>query len=338
MANKVYIVLLTYNGSLDTVECLESVLKLNYGNYQIIVVDNSETLEAFENLTNWARGNFIIKDASFENLVFPLEHKPVHFCITSEDGFLDSELNEKIIFVKANNNNGFAAGNNIALKYISKFGSKEDYIWLLNNDTVVEKNALSEIVLRIKESENENYKLIFGTPLLEYYNPTIIQSIGGIYNKKTGMTSHFGEGKTIEGCDYKFEESNNTIDYPLGASMLIGISFLKEIGLLNEGYFLFYEELDWTYRAKAIGGGISIINYFGVYHKQGNSTKTKKKERKSEFIDLLSLKNRIVFAQKFNKKNINLVCLSILTLTVGKRVLQGNFKIIPKIIQLIIKK
>lgn len=336
MINKVYIVLLNYNGFLDTIECLESVLKLNYEDYQIIVVDNSGTQAPFENLTNWALGNFKVKETLFQELVFPLEQKPLHFCQTSEDKFLDRALNEKIIFVKANNNNGFAAGNNIALKYILKFGTVDDYIWLLNNDTVVEKNALSEIVLKTNERGNDTNKLIFGTPLLEYYYPTIIQSIGGIYNNITGKTSHFGEGKTIEGCDYKFEENNN-IDYPIGASMLIKKSFLKELGLLSEDYFLFYEELDWAYRAKAIGGGINIINYFGVYHKQGNSTKTKRKEKKSEFIDLLSLKNRIVFAQKFNKKNMNLVYVSILTLTVGKRVLQGNFKIIPKIFKLIIK-
>ena len=337
MINKVYIVLLSYNGSLDTMECLESVLKLNYVNCQIIVVDNSETLAPYENLINWALGNFNVIETLFQELVFPIEQKPVDFCTISEDNFLDRALNNKIIFVKANSNNGFAAGNNIALEYIFKFGMIDDYIWLLNNDTVVEKNALSEIVLKINETGNDANKLIFGTPLLEYYYPTIIQSIGGIYNKITGMTSHVGECTTIEGCDYEFE-ANNKIDYPIGASMLINISFLKEIGLLSEDYFLFYEELDWAYRAKAIGGGIRIIDYFGVYHKQGNSTKTKKKEKKSEFIDLLSLKNRIVFAQKFNQKNINLVYISIFTFTVGKRILQGNFKIIPKIFKLIFNK
>ena len=146
MTNKVYIVLLNYNGFLDTMECLESVLKLNYENCQIIVVDNSETLAPYENLTNWALGNFKVNETLFQELVFPLEQKPVDFCTISEDNFLDSVLNKKIIFVKANNNNGFAAGNNIALEYILKFGTIDDYIWLLNNDTVVEKNALSVIL------------------------------------------------------------------------------------------------------------------------------------------------------------------------------------------------
>jgi GT2 family glycosyltransferase len=335
MENKVYIVLLNYNGFLDTMECLESVLKLSYKNFQIIVVDNSETQTCFENLTNWALGNFTVKETAFENLIFPLEQKPIDFCAISENELLEKELNHKIVFVKANHNKGFAAGNNIALRYVLQFGSQDSYIWLLNNDTVVDKEALTAIVFQMVQCQEK--KCIYGTPLLEYYNPTKIQSIGGIYNKKTGLSSHFGEGNTKEDYKTNFDEVIKNIDYPIGASVLIKLPFLKELGLLSEEYFLFFEGLDWVHRAKAIGGKFTILNYFGVFHKQGGSTKSKFKEKKSEFIDLISLNSRILFAEKFNKKNLLLIQLSILTLTLGKRVLQGNFKIIPKIIRLIFK-
>jgi GT2 family glycosyltransferase len=335
MGNKVYIVLLNYNGFLDTIECLESVLKLHYENFQIIVVDNSETAEPFENLTNWAIGNIEVKESLFENLVFPLEQKPNDSCTISEDKFLDKELNPKIVFVKANQNKGFAAGNNIALKYILKFGTPDSYIWLLNNDTVVDKEALSIIVEQMSLHQEE--KCIYGTPLLDYYNPTTIQLIGGVYNKKTGLSSHFGEGNAKDDYETNFDEVVKKIDYPTGASMLIKMSFLRELGLINEDYFLFFEELDWVSRAKVIGGKVSILNCFGVFHKQGESTKSKFKEKKSEFIDLVSLNSRILFARKFKKGNLPLIQLSILTLTLGKRALQGNFKIIPKIIRLVFR-
>jgi GT2 family glycosyltransferase len=335
MRNKVYIVLLNYNGFLDTMECLESVLKLDYENFQIIAVDNSETQIPFENLTNWALGNFTIEETAFENLVFPLEQKPLDFCTISENDFLNKELNHKIVFVKANQNNGFAAGNNSALKYILKFGTSDSYIWLLNNDTVVDKEALSIIVEQMSLHQEEKY--IYGTPLLDYYNPKTVQSIGGVYNKITGLSSHFGEGNTNEDFETNFDEVIKSIDYPIGASMLIKMPFLKELGLLSEDYFLFFEELDWVHRAKIIDGKVLILNYFGVFHKQGKSTESKFNEKKSEFIDLISLNSRLRFAKKFNKENLLLVQLSILTFTLGKRVLQGNFKIIPKIIRLVIK-
>jgi GT2 family glycosyltransferase len=337
MANKVYIVLLNYNGFLDTMECLESVLKLHYENFQIIVVDNSETLVPFKNLTNWALGNLTVKETAFEDLVFPLKQKPVEFCTISENEFLDKEFKEKIVFVKAKQNKGFAAGNNIALKYILKFGTSDSYIWLLNNDTVVDKEVLSTIVLQMGLNQEKDAKCIYGTPLLDYYNPKTVQSIGGVYNPKTGLSSHFGEGNTKEDYEINFDEVVKRIDYPIGASMLIKMPFLKELGLLSEDYFLFFEELDWVSRAKAIGGKVSILNYFGVFHKQGESTKSKFKEKKSEFIDLVSLNSRILFARKFNKENLLLIQLSIMTLTLGKRLLQGNFKIIPRIIRLVIK-
>ena len=335
MTNKVYIVLLNYNGFLDTIECLESVLKLDYENYQIIVVDNSDSTDSFENLTNWAIGNLEVKESLFENLVLPLEQKPIDSCTISEDEFLDKELNPKIIFVKAYQNKGFAAGNNIALKYILKFGTPDSYIWLLNNDTVVDKEALSIIVAQMSLHQEE--KCIYGTPLLDYNNPTTIQLIGGVYNKKAGLSSHFGEGNTKDDYETNFDEVVKKIDYPTGASMLIKMPFLEELGLLSEDYFLFFEELDWVYRAKATGGKVLILNCFGVFHKQGESTKSKFKEKKSEFIDLVSLNSRILFARKFNKENLPVIQLSILTLTIGKRVLQGNFKIIPKIIRLVFK-
>ena len=335
MTNKVYIVLLNYNGFLDTIECLESLLKLDYENFQVMVVDNSDTTKSLENLTNWAIGNLEVKESLFENLVLPLEQKPIDSCTIFEDEFLDKELNHKILFVKANQNKGFAAGNNIALKYILKFGTPDSFIWLLNNDTVVDKEALSIIVEQMSLHQGE--KCIYGTPLLDYYSPTTIQLIGGVYNKKTGLSSHFGEGNAKEDYDTKFDEVAKKIDYPTGASMLIKMSFLRELGLLNENYFLFFEELDWVSRAKVIGGKVLILNCFGVFHKQGESTKSKFKEKKSEFIDLVALNSRILFARKFNKENLQLIQLSILTLTLGKRALQGNFKIIPKIIRLVIK-
>lgn len=320
---------------MDTIECLESILKLDYENFQILVIDNSQTPTPFENFTNWALGKITVTETAFENLVLPLEQKPLDFCTTSENEFLQKELTHKIVFVKATQNNGFAAGNNIALYYVLKFGTQDSYIWLLNNDTVIGKDALLSIVSQMNLQKEE--KCIYGTPLLDYYNPKTVQSIGGVYNKITGLSSHFGEGKDAEDFNTNSDELIKSIDYPIGASMLIKMPFLKELELLSEDYFLFFEELDWVYRAKIIGGKVSILNYFGVFHKQGKSTKSKFKEKKSEFIDLVSLNSRILFARKFNRENLHFIQLSILTLTLGKRVLQGNFKIIPKIIRLVFK-
>ncbi|WP_291141799.1 glycosyltransferase [Flavobacterium sp. UBA7680] len=320
MNKKVYIVLLNYNNSEDSIECLESILKLHYINYQIIIIDNSKTLQYFEELQSWAEG----QSSSFLSI--------------DEKDFLLESKKEKILFVKAKENKGFAAGNNLALQYILNQKEQDSYIWLLNNDTVLEKNSLADIVSEIDKQDISNSKVIYGTALLEYVDPTKVQSLGGLYHPKTGLTSHLGEGISINEAILNFEKIVEKASYPIGASMIIKYHDLESIGLLSEDYFLFYEELDWVYRAKQNGGSLKILPVFGIYHKQGNSTKSKINEQKSEFIDLVSMNSRITFAKKYNRKNLGFIYLSILTLTIGNRIWQRNFKIIPKILKMVFSK
>jgi hypothetical protein len=97
-----------------------------------------------------------------------------------------------LIFIQAGDNRGFAAGNNIGIKYAL---AKDDfeYIWLLNNDTVIEKNTLSKACMRLQNADNQKSKIgIVGSKLLFYDNPDIIQGIGGLYNKKLSTAKHLG--------------------------------------------------------------------------------------------------------------------------------------------------
>ena len=78
--NKVYIILLNYNGWKDTIECLESVLKNDYNNYQIVVVDNSSPDNSMNNLINWSNGVQEIvysHDSKLTNLSQPISVKPL---------------------------------------------------------------------------------------------------------------------------------------------------------------------------------------------------------------------------------------------------------------------
>lgn len=338
MNKKVYIVILNYNNSQDSIECLESILKLQYINYQVIVVDNSETLQYIKELESWAEGKTEIKETRFKEIVYPLEKKPLNFSSIHENDLITEKNKEKVLFIKVKKNNGFAAGNNVALKYILKQKDFDSLIWILNNDTILDKNSLSDIISEIDKLENSEQNTIFGTPLLEYYNPNKVQSMGGFYNLKTGLTKHLGDGVLISEAKANFDKIIQKTSYPIGASMIIKYRDLESIGLLSEDYFLFYEEIDWVSRAKEIGGSLKILPVFGIYHKQGSSTKSKIKEKKSEFIDLVSLKSRITFSKKYNRRNIGFIYLSILTLTIGNRIKQGNFKVIPKILKLVFGK
>ena len=316
---KVYIVLLNYNGSGDTIECLESLLKLEYRHYQVLVVDNSDTMGCFDRLIEWAEGKTIEIKTDYERLVYPLSAKPVDYAAVSESEFLEAPRSEKVVFIKAKKNKGFAAGNNIALRHILKFGDQDSFTWLLNNDTVAEKQSLAALAAFADRRENVKTGII-GSRLVYYYNPTMLQAIGGTFNETFLISMHEGEGCPVNTPKADF----GPIDYVVGASMFVRQEFLLDVGPLSEDYFLYYEELDWTYRAKEKGWGIDWCSDAVVYHKEGASIGSSYRAEKSLFSETEVFKSRKIFTKKFYGLSLRFYLSSILL--IANRLRKGNFK------------
>ena len=316
---KVYIIILNYNGWADTIECLESVLRNNYPNYQIVVVDNNSPNNSVEYIKAWAEGKlevWIEQDYLLRHLSFPPVKKPIPYVYynreEAENGgniLLERKLMEKmppnittkypLIFIQTGENLGFAGGNNVGIKYAL---AKDDfeYVWLLNNDTVIKKDSLSKLVKKFEKYRKLGKKVgIVGSKLLYYDNPEVIQGIGGIYNKWFAVAKHLGIFEEDKG-QYDNEEVLDKIDYIIGASMLVNKDFIKEIGLICEDYFLYFEELDWVLRGKQKGYQLGYCWQSKVYHKEGSSIGSSSKgEEKSEVADYYGLRNRIFFTKKF---------------------------------------
>ena len=284
------IVLLNYNSWLDTIECLESVLKLDYKNYKIFLVDNSDNTTSWDKIIGWADGGVMVDETKYPELINPLVKKPINYKAYFEGDEIE-DTDQDLILIRAKRNDGFAAGNNIALRQIMK-NNKFDYVWLLNNDTVVPKNSLKVLTNNI-ESNKSNIGIL-GSALAYYSNPKTLQGIGGDYNKWFGTSKPIDNGKNILSL-----KTNNKIDYPIGAAMFVTKKFLNEVGLLNEEYFLYYEELDWVLRGRKYGFTVSYSPESIVYHKVGSSIGTGKAMERSEFSDYYTLKNRIKFVKKY---------------------------------------
>ncbi|CAM3560812.1 glycosyltransferase family 2 protein [Flavobacterium gelidilacus] len=328
-----YIVIVNYNNSKDTIECLESVLKNTNNNYQIIVVDNSENNKSYDEIVNWSKNEISNIETKFHDIIYPLEKKPVDLVLLNEESILNENISSKILLVKAKENKGFSAANNIALKYILKFDKKNSLIWLLNNDTIIKKHTVDSILLEVSKF-NDKDKIFFGTPLIDYNNPELIQATGGNYNYITGNSIIVDLNKPL--LNYKFNPDLK-VDFPIGASMLVTTNNLLSTGLLCEDYFLYFEELDWSFRMIKNNGYVKIINILSVYHKQGNSTNTKNVGKNSDFIDLVYLKAKMKFATKFNRYSL-IVWVYTLTFAIFKRLLQGEFKRAVSIFNILIKK
>ncbi|MEM2073509.1 MAG: glycosyltransferase family 2 protein [Nitrososphaeria archaeon] len=299
MLPKVAIIILNWNGWRDTIECLESVFRIDYPNYQVIVCDNNSTDGSMEYIKAWAEGRldvFIPQSNPLRYLSFPPVPKPIPYIqyqrVEAEAGGFTEDDDKRLILIQNGENLGFAGGNNIGLRYALK--KEVEYVWLLNNDTVVEPNALIHMVYRMKQVPRAG---ICGSTLLYYQHPDKIWALGGtIYNKWLAIPRNIGLSKRLS-WPVDLQKIENCMDYVAGASMLVSRAFLKDVGFMSEEYFLYFEELDWAERARG-RFTLAYAPYSIVYHKVGSSTDyyNKKLNNKSEYH---FYKNKLVFTRKF---------------------------------------
>ena len=217
---------------------------------------------------------------------------------------------EFLILIDNEANLGFAGGNNVGLKYLA---TRDDWdaVWLLNNDTVVRPDSLTKLVERMNE---EPVPGICGSTLLYYDRPGKVQALaGGYYVKWVGLPWLQGRFANFraERAVANAARVERRMNYVMGASMLVSKDFLKRIGCMDEDYFLFFEELDWAWRARQqfpLGYAPGSI----VYHKGGSSIGTSSNPwKKSLTCDYFALRNRLLFSKKHCREALPTIYLSL---------------------------
>lgn len=243
-----------------------------------------------------------------------------------------AEIKDKfpgITLLESEINLGYAGGNNIGLRYALKH--ETDYVWILNNDTLVDKNALGSLLAKMKGDQSIG---ICGSRLIYNHDRETIQALGGgTYNKWLGITAHIGANEPAS-AEFSEKEVERQLDYIVGASMLVSDRFLEEVGLLSEDYFLYYEELDWALRGKE-KFSLGYADKSLVYHKEGASIKGNnlKLNSKSRLSDYYQIKNRLKFTWKFYPHFLPFVYLTVFY-SILNRIKRKQWKRIPMILRI----
>jgi hypothetical protein len=308
---KIYIIILNWNGWRDTIECLESVFRLNYANYTVIVCDNDSSDGSMEQLRRWAVGDVVAGCANPALLALTLPHvpKPIPYRYYESPSEVETiPCTEKLLLIETGGNLGFAGGNNVGLRYALGCGDL-DYAWLLNNDTVVRPDALGYMVNRIHERPNAG---VCGSTLLYYFDPSKVQALGGAtYNRWLARGEDIGRLECVDSLPQP-EEVEEKMKYVVGASVLVSNAFLETIGPLNEEYFLYFEEIDWATKAK----GKYQLAYCPesiVYHKESASIGANSLERKQSTLSVYNFtKGRVAFTRRYYPYALVVVCGNIL--------------------------
>jgi GT2 family glycosyltransferase len=323
---RVAVLLVNWNGWGDTLECLESLFRLEGLSLLVILCDNASDDNSLARFRDWADGRLnhcLLNTGTLRTLTFPPVPKPIPWVEYDQTEAIrgGGEHDVPFVLIKCDRNLGFAGGNNVGLRYLlARRGF--DYVWLLNNDTVVMPSALSALVTKM---ESDPVYGICGSTLLRYHAPHRVQARGGgYYCKWIGLPWHLGQlGKSTDLVDERRVE--RWINYVVGASMFVSMRFIEDIGLLNESYFLFFEEVDWVLRSQ----GRYRLAYAPasiVYHKVGSSIGTSSNPcKKSLICDWYAVRNRILFTRRFFPEALPTVYISVLTAMIV-RLLVGRWK------------
>jgi GT2 family glycosyltransferase len=278
--NRVYIIIVNWNGWQDTVECLQSLQHLEYAPFTVIVCDNGSSDDSVSRIRNWAD----------QQKLSHIEYQRVE----AEAGG-QADLNPWLALINTGANLGFAGGNNVGLRYALARGDAK-YCWLLNNDTLVEPDALTHLVARMERQPSAG---VCGSTIRLHHDPERIQALGGgHYCRWIGLPWHYGRF-TRPRKAINQERAESWMNYVEGASMLVSRQFLEEIGLLCEDYFLYFEEADWAIRAKgrfSLGYAPKSV----VYHKVGGSIGTSSNPARMSYTsDYFNIRNRLLFTRRF---------------------------------------
>jgi GT2 family glycosyltransferase len=322
----VYVVLLNWNGWQDTVSCLQTLLHSKGVRLRLVVCDNASSDGSIDRIAAWAEGAQPVEMPQHPRLARLLERPDLPLPYLRIDRTMAEQEEHHgaapLVLIDNGANLGFAAGNNVGLRFALRQPDM-DYVWVLNNDTLVEPDCLANMVQRL---QREPGPAVCGSMIHFFDQPEIIQAIGGNrFNRRTGEAS-CSEGRfTHEDTALDIGSIERHLAYLSGCSLLLPRDFLESVGLMSEDYFLYYEEIDWFTRS-AGRYQIRIASDARIYHREGRSIGSKNLyQSASTLSDFHMFRSRLIYMRKYHGRFAAL-CYADSWVAVLKRLLRGQYR------------
>lgn len=244
---RVSIIILNWNSYEVTLDCLLSLRKIDYSNFEVVLVDNGSIDESPEKLLANAPEIRLIRNAT---------------------------------------NLGFAGGCNVGMRDALRRGT--DYLLLLNNDTIVGPDFLSQLV-RVAESDE---KIGAVSPKILFFDrPDRLNYAGGEHRPWRLFPKVFGLRQLDDGRYDKLRE----VSFLTGCAFLIKAEVVRKIGVLEEIYFHFYEDIEWSLRVLKAGFKTFYVPAAKIWHKEHYVTD---KNQGNGFIEFNLARANMIFARK----------------------------------------
>jgi len=234
---KIAVIIVNWNGKQDTCTCLQSLKKIDLkGNIlSTIVVDNGSSDDS----------------VSVFKKQFP-----------------------EITVIENSTNLGFSGGNNIGIRHA--IGSGADLIWLLNNDTIVDTHVLSFTDVFLDTKVGAAGCKIYFAPGHEFHHDRYTEKerghvfwyAGGMVDWKNMYASHRG----VDEIDHGQYDTIESTQFITGCSCVVRSKVIQEVGMLDDAYFLYLEDLDWNIRIQKAGWKTMYVPTSIVWHVNAGSS------------------------------------------------------------------
>ncbi|MBU1098490.1 MAG: glycosyltransferase family 2 protein [Bacteroidetes bacterium] len=242
---KVSILILNYNRAYDTIECIDSLTKITYSNYNILIVDNASTDSSYDILTKQ----------------YP-----------------------ELEIINSGGNLGYTGGINFGLKILLQRDC--DFILIINNDTLVDKQFLSFMIEEMLKMQDA---VAAGASILCEHNRDEIWYAGGEIINWRGLAVHSNKGKSFSEIKQKLKTCE--VSFITGCLILIRKKQLPEIGIEDERFFMYLDDIELSIRIGKNGFKLLYVPDAKIYHKVVG-------EKESAFKLYYSVRNRLLLIKE----------------------------------------
>ena len=261
---KIFIVILNWNRVKDTIECLRSCEKLKRGKAKLslVLVDNASTDESQKKLKKLKFGN------------------------------------GEYVYIQNKENLGYAGGNNVGIRYA--LNNKADYVIVLNNDTIVDKNLIYEFLKTARGYPKAGIltpKIYFAKGFEfhdDRYKKNELGKVLWYAGGKIDWDNVYGMNRGVDEVDKGQFDKEEEVDFATGTCMFMRSKALKQIGVFDEKYFMYLEDVDLCVRMRRVGWKVLYSPKGKLWHKVAQSSRIG-----SDLNDYYIHRNRLLFGMRY---------------------------------------
>ena len=289
---KVVVIIVGFKNPDDLVMCLGALSRLDSrSNFEVVVAENGGAVGVTSVLERLRAVKFLLPASDDQcHLMEPrLGSRVKRFKL------LRPSFQPSLVHVAAMEENlGYAGAINACVRCIDDWPGWEA-VWILNPDTKPMPSALWELEVH---AERYGFGMV-GSRLCTEERPEHLRSCGLKWSKFRGQTGCVGLDMSTQEAEQENTFIEQQLDAPSGASLYVTRDLMQRVGLMDESYFLYFEDLDWGIRAKAIGT-IGYAHRSVVRHLGGSTIGSAQKQTGASYLaTYLEFRNRILFVRKF---------------------------------------